>query len=123
MHIYEAMTKARELWGDDAIVKQSICVQNDGRLNIQFEVGNWSQTKRTVYGGGSFEEAFATAGRVTTTKVKIAWIPGIEEYREVFGCDHGLYYCLDPGDGLPTHIQDGDGIEVKEMTEEEAARL
>jgi len=56
-------------------------------------------------------------------KIKVAWIPHIEEYREVFKCEHGLYYCLDPGDGLPSHIHDGDGIEVKEMTEDEAARL
>jgi hypothetical protein len=41
----------------------------------------------------------------------------------VFDCQHGQFYCLDPGDGLGTHIHEGDGIEVKEMTEEEAAKL
>lgn len=56
-------------------------------------------------------------------RIKIAWIPFIEEHREVFECEHGPYYYLDPGDGLGTHIKDGDGIEVKEMTEEEANRL
>jgi hypothetical protein len=56
-------------------------------------------------------------------KIKIAWIPGIDEYRDVFECEHGLYYCLDPGDGLGTHIVPGDGIVVQEMTEEEANKL
>jgi hypothetical protein len=57
-------------------------------------------------------------------KVLIAWLPHIEEYREVFECDPGhFYYCLDPGDGLPTEIVKGGGIEVKEMTQEEADKL
>lgn len=60
---------------------------------------------------------------VQEAKIKVAWIPHIEEYREVFECEHGLYYCLDPGDGLPTHIDSEDGIDVKEMTEEEADAL
>jgi len=53
----------------------------------------------------------------------VAWIPFIGEYREVFECEHGLYYCLDPGDGLGTHINEGDGIEVKEMTADEVTKL
>jgi len=55
----------------------------------------------------------------STTKLLIAWIPYLREWRDVFECDHGRYYCLDPGDGLPTHINDGDGIEVIETTEAE----
>jgi hypothetical protein len=56
----------------------------------------------------------------TTKRILIAWIPGINEWRDVYECDHGRYYCLDPGDGLGTHIKDGDGIEVLETTESEA---
>jgi len=55
----------------------------------------------------------------STTKILVAWIPNIREWRDVFECDHGRYYCLDPGDGLGTHIGDGDGIEVIETTEAE----
>jgi hypothetical protein len=56
----------------------------------------------------------------TTKRILIAWIPGINEWRDVYECDHGRYYCLDPGDGLGTHIKDGDGIEVIETTEADA---
>jgi hypothetical protein len=62
MHIYNAMSKARDLWGDDAIVKQSIIVQNDGRLNLQFDVGYYLPSGGSqFFGGGSFEEAFKNA--------------------------------------------------------------
>lgn len=56
-------------------------------------------------------------------KLKVAWIPRIEEWREVFEEDGKRFYCLDPGDGLPTYIVKGDGIEVKEVTQEEAEEL
>jgi len=50
------------------------------------------------------------------TPIRIAWIPDIEEFRDVHTCAHGLCYCLDPGDGLTTHIVEGDGITVIETT-------
>lgn len=55
--------------------------------------------------------------------MKIARIPYIQEWREVFECDHDLCYCLDPGDGLGTHIEDGDGITVLDTTEADAGRV
>lgn len=55
--------------------------------------------------------------------MKVAWIPFIEEYREVFECEHGLYYCLAPEDGLGTHIKESDDIEVKDLTQEEVDAL
>jgi hypothetical protein len=55
--------------------------------------------------------------------MKVAWIPDIEEYREVFECEHGFFYILDPGDGLGTHIEEDSGIKIIEMTEEEASQL
>jgi hypothetical protein len=73
MHLYEAMSKARELWGDDAIARQSVCVQNDGRLNFQYEVGWWrANGERMYYGGASFEAAFDVYGESNTERM--GWI-------------------------------------------------
>ena len=50
-------------------------------------------------------------------KVEVFWVDDIGEWREVFTCaDCGRKaYCLDPGDGLPTHLDPGD---VTEWVEE-----
>ena len=55
--------------------------------------------------------------------IRVAWIPDIQEWRDVFECEHGRYYCFDPGDGLITHIEEGDGILVLETTEADCARV
>jgi hypothetical protein len=60
-HIYWAMGKARELWGDNARARTSYCVQNDGRLNILHEVGFWTDSEQRWFGGISFDEALENA--------------------------------------------------------------
>lgn len=49
--------------------------------------------------------------------IRVAYIPDIEEDREIFECPGcgELCYCLDPGDGLPTHIGNGEGYDIREV--------
>lgn len=47
--------------------------------------------------------------------VEVVFLDGIQEYREVFVCLCGKKaYCLDPGDGLPTHLPDDAVTEFQE---------
>lgn len=48
-------------------------------------------------------------------KIEVIYLENIEEYREVFICKCGKKaYCLDPGDGIPTHLDENAITEFKE---------
>jgi hypothetical protein len=49
-------------------------------------------------------------------KVEVYWLDDIREYREVFTCEccGKKAYCLDPGDGLPTHLPGNAVTELQE---------
>ena len=54
--------------------------------------------------------------RVMEGMVEVIWLEDIREYREVFACEEcgRKAYCLDPGDGLPTHLGPDDVTEFQE---------
>jgi hypothetical protein len=49
-------------------------------------------------------------------KVEAFWVEDIGEWRDVFTCEccGKKAYCLDPGDGLPTHLDANDVTELVE---------
>ena len=63
MHTYWAMGEARKIFGDTAIVRETLIVASDDsrRLKFIYEVGRIKNGEIQTWGGDNYEQAFDVA--------------------------------------------------------------